>query len=182
MTSPTTNPPTKAPTKKPTKIPTKAPIPIISREINRDPTPVLYEILANPIETKGQYFEIYNPYSTKINLKNYKICFRSGRNATQKCLQLTNFDLEPGEYYMLCRSKLSIPDSRTCHQEQNIRIRKARKLIVSITRAVNNRNESVDKIDMDPSVDRPGKAYIRKDSEMDDFCGESCWIWATPPS
>ena len=83
---------------------------------------------------------------------------------------------------MLCRSKSSIPGSRTCHQELNIRIRKARKLIVSLVRAVNNRNESVDKIDMEPSVDRRGKAYIRKDSEEDDFCGESCWIWSTPPS
>ena len=95
-------------------------------------------------------------------------------------MRLTNFKLEPGEHYTLCRNKLSIPNSKTCHQEEVFRIRKGRKLFISLKRAVSNRLEPVDKFEIPPPNNYLGEARVRKRLRMQDFCDDNCWKWSAP--
>ena len=139
----------------------------ISRGI--DPNPILYELLPNPVENQGHYIEIFNPHSLTMNLKNYIICIKSGKRAEETCINLTNFELRPGEYYMVCKNKLAIPNSKTCHQEETFRMVKNRKLFVSLARSINNDKTFVDEIDVPSPRDHLGELCVRKGSRMADF-------------
>ena len=82
---------------------------------------------------------------------------------------------------MICKNKLAVPNSKTCHQEKTFRILKQRKLSVSLVRAINNINESVDKIELPKPKNCLGEIRVRKGSRMNEFCDDFCWEWSTPP-
>lgn len=144
-----------------------------------NPNPILYELLANPVENQGHYIEIFNPHSLTINLRKYQICLKSGKSQEENCIKLTNFELRPGEYYVICKNKLSIPNSKTCHQEETFRIVKNRKLSVSLAKSINNDNQYVDEMDVPSPRNYLGEIRIRKGSRMSVFCGDYCWQWST---
>jgi len=174
MCGPTVTGPIRSPATPP------APVSITSTSEKDEASPILVEILPNPSRRKKKYIEIYNPHSVAINLTNYAICIKNGRKGDENCIQLNDFNLDPGAYFMLCRDKEAIVGSRTCHQQKFFRIRKAKKQIVSLRYVANNEDSAVDAIHVPSSIGYERKAFIRTDLSLPSFCGIDCWRWSEP--
>jgi len=163
-----------------TQAPTKAPM---TTSLESDTTPIIFEIMPNPkVGNSGLYFEIFNPHSRNVNLKNYKICVKKiqgrRRNRTKKCTDLMNFNLDSGEFFMICRNKNELPDSRFCHQEAKVGIRnRKRAQTVTLELVDNNKISVADSVEVPAPKNFRNKVYAR--NKNNSRCA-NCWTWSKP--
>lgn len=187
------------PTKQPTQLAPvmSAPIspPSISSNYNEpdwlevDRSPIISEMLPNPQRDEEEYVEIFNPLQTVINLGDYMLCIRNGRNRKTRCDRLDVFDLEPNAYFMLCRDSYYVAESRTCHQVgQKLKFKNRRRQFVSLERITNSGEQDtvpitvkVDDVKVPKPKRHPDLGYVRKGGSMDRYC-HSCWTWSEPAS
>jgi len=159
-----------------------APLEDKNTPVEDDPTPIFHEILINPADGLEKNFEIFNPHSTEIRLHNYKMCIQNGRFGESKCYALKDYTINPGEYFMLCRDKDSVPNSKTCHQQKKgMRTRNRRQQIFTLQRTIGDRNDSVDGVIVPAAKNHRDEPFLRKSGRNLANCGEVCWSWYTNP-